>query len=324
MKRARQEEGYTLMELLVVVTILGFVMGALTIAWFTGLRGTSQAASAIEGPRNSNALAFWLASDIASATPVNLATWLDETAAASSGCLTTPAGSTNLLRVETRNPKVVLASAERYVASYRYVAAERRVVRTFCRQGEAALVSATIAEDVTTAAGSVAADKRSATLTLSIQKKTEPAYTVSQTAAIRVPETAPVVVSDTTPTIPTKPPCAYSAPTALPGSVARIPGPGNNPRTLSQAVTISVTDNSAAGGACTGLVAIANSISCTLARSGATWSAECFVGDTSWRFSPKVYSVSVVDFDPGDAAAVPPEPATTTAISGPPFSFTVT
>jgi prepilin-type N-terminal cleavage/methylation domain-containing protein len=329
------EDGFSMLELISVVSILGLIMSALTSAWFVGLRQTRQVSENHDGPRNNNALAFWLASDISSATPVDIATWLNTDPAQTTGCSTTPAGTVNVLRIETRNPRKVSAS-EQYVASYRFKAAtfstSAQLVRTFCLKGQAPIASGALVEDISaqllscglSVCATVPVTKDRATITFNIAAPGATPYSVSQSAAVRVPEVAPTTAVSNTTTIPPKIPCTFSAASVTPTpplQVARVSGSGGPgaARPLSAAVAISVTST----GNCTKLVAkvtgesnvplppdpTASKIySCTLLPSGAAWSGGCFqtVAAPHQEFKAQVYTVSIVDrVDDGDLTVTP-------------------
>jgi hypothetical protein len=335
MRAQRGERGTTLMELIVVVTILGLIVSALTSAWFISLRGTNQAARGNDGPRNNNALAFWMASDISSATPVDVATWLNTTPATASGCTATSAGTTNVLRVETRNPRKVTAP-EQYVASYRYrtnATGRGELVRTFCLKGGATIASGTLVEDIdptlqpcgAPVCVTIPTDKTRASITFAVARPGGTPYVVTQSAAIRVPEIAPTTaVPVATTTLPTEIPCSFTGVTLTPANPTAIPrtGTGGGAHPLSLALAISIT----AAGSCEKVIAQVTGetnypsgptgskvYTCTLFPSGAVWSGGCYRTTTAphQEFKAQGYAISLFNrVDDGDPAASPAEPPT--------------
>jgi hypothetical protein len=332
----RDERGTTLMELIVVVTILGLIVSALTTAWFISLRGTRQAARGNDGPRNNNALAFWMASDISSATPVDVATWLNTTPATTSGCSVTPAGTTNVLRIETRNPRKIGAASEQYVASYRYrtmAGGGGELVRTFCLKGGAPIASGALVEDIAPTplvcgapvCVTIPVDKSRATITFAVARPDGTPYVVTQSAAIRVPEIAPTTALPAiTTTLPVEVPCSFTDVTLTPPNptpIPRVTGPGAA-RPLSLALAISITT----AGSCEKVIAQVTGetnypggpsgskvYTCTLLASGAVWSGGCFRTTSAphQEFKAQGYAISLFNrVDDGDPAASPSEPPT--------------
>lgn len=325
---ARAERGLSMLELTFSVMVLGFVVLALGVAFSVGFRGSLQAQSQLPGPRTSNELAFWLASDISSAVPVNVASWLNTGVGTASGCSGSTPGQ-NVLRIETRNPIKPNASAETYVASYRYDASTSTLWRTFCRTGQAPTFRSQIARDINPAAppgAIVAGDQRSATVAFQVVAKGQ-AFIVSQRAAVRVPETAPPVATITTTTLPPEQACSYSAGSITPPTSTRFGSPsGNNAAALSTPPLVQIVDNSATGAACTDLRVRAVKISgpgstppaheCTLPGPGPGRSATCFV--SGQQFTPGFYRLVV--FDVFDAT----DPDGRYDLPGPLLSFQVT
>ena len=333
-----EETGFTLVEVLIVMSIMTIMVGALTAAFFAGFRGNDKVNGAVPGPRNANALGFWLASDISSAVPVNATTWLAGSSASpdpGTGCSTTPAATTNLLRIETRNP---ITGTETYVASYRYAApvspaTTGTISRYFCRTGLAPSSSDVLVENVEPAPpspflspqGTVpAVGQDTATIAFTISARGT-YYAVSQSAAVRVPATRPPIATIATTTITPKPPCAYTLSSASPSPIARNPQVGNAAKPLVSPLIVTVRDNSASGAACTLLVAKSGGIACVLAAAGATWTSNaCFGPLSGGSYAPGVQVVAIFNREPGDPVAIPPVPPTDTQILGPTLTFTVT
>jgi prepilin-type N-terminal cleavage/methylation domain-containing protein len=352
-RKTRDETGFTLIEILLVVTLMGVIVAATTTAFVVSARGQQRAAEALPGPKVSNLLSSWLTADIGSAVPVNIGTWLDTSSGVTTGCSSTPAGTTNLLRIESRDPTTPtdpvtgLPVAPTYIASYRYNALTRTITRYFCKgqvspgplnppiavsilAEEVGDLSSTPPAPAPEAVVSPAKDKVS--MTLSIVHGPTP-YLITVAAAVRVPQSPPAIVVVTPPPPTSLLPCAFSAGTVSPASVGRFTGGPTNKQLL-LGVTVSVVTNAGpTAEPCTLLRAKANGLSCDLTTIiGVTRSGLCFGpgspnASATWNASASPgYLVSIVDrVDPGipapPAAFIPPSDA---PVVGPNLTLTVT
>ena len=136
----RSERGFTLIEVLVVISIFGTIMSALTLAFVAIVRTTPGTETRIDDARSTRGLATWLSHDTTSAPP-----YLPEQAA---GGIDLSAGA-NDCGVAVGDNVLHLTwledgfSTKTYVANYRYVVDgdQARVVRYTCT-GNGAVFSA--------------------------------------------------------------------------------------------------------------------------------------------------------------------------------------
>lgn len=94
-QRSSREEGFTLIELLMAITISGVILSALAMGFIVALRGTAGAHDRFVASNGNHTLATYFSSDVHGANPTMVST-----AAVDSGCATTPAGTTNVLRLQ--------------------------------------------------------------------------------------------------------------------------------------------------------------------------------------------------------------------------------
>jgi prepilin-type N-terminal cleavage/methylation domain-containing protein len=342
-RRMRTDEsGFTLVEMLLVISLMGLISGVIATAFVVSSRGSEKVRVVLPAARAANALSFWLASDISSAVPVNSTTWLNTGSATAAGCSSSPAGTTNVLRIETRNP---ISNTPTYVASYRYEApvgppyaagATGKLWRLFCQSGAAPSSSSVVVDDIDpltppigcgdTTACSGAAVQVAAGLALNVSSRGI-VTPVSARAAVRVPATAPPIATIAPTTLVPKPACRYTAGTVGTGkkSVA-----GNKP--LDAPVAVNITSNLSSGAGCTALLVklpLNGNSECVLTRVGVTdvWTGSCFGSPITFPNNPATpQSVLVFDrVDPGDTTVTPTIPPTDVAVSGTPtLSLTIT
>ncbi len=344
---AQPESGFTLIELLLSMVITTLLIGALGTAFVVSYRGTEKVKTILPGAASSNGLNLWLSSDISSAVPVNLATWLSNSPTATTGCSDTPAGTTNLLRIETRDP---IGGTRTYIASYRYQSpavggTTGSIWRTFCVTGAAPSANSVIAEDIDPAslpAGwdnpapgprpvTISALKDSVSLSLGILSRAV-STPVTIRAAVRVPETAPSIATSTTTTLPVVQSCNITG-----GNVTTAVMSAKGANTLDYPVTVTVTANNNlppdAVGACTQPVAAFDGASkvgggtdaeCVLTQAGLTWSSNTCFGAAKFPNNLDTKNVLIYDrVDPGDPLASPVVPPTDILLIGPPASLSM-
>ena len=315
---ASGEDGFTLVEVMLVVTLLGLIAGVIAGAFIVSLRGNDKVKTLLPAANAANSVNFWLASDVSSAV-TNIPGWFSSTAADSSGCSSDPPGTTNVLRIETRDP---IAGTQLYFASYRYQASTASLWRTFCRSGQAPAASSVLAEDIdpnplkAPAAGPAATD--TASISFSVISRGVSRRIVAK-AAIRTQPAAPAIATSTTTTLAPIPICKYTAGSGGSGTKPTGTKSLNLPLPI-----VSVTSNMSAGGGCTVLVVKVpanGNAECVLTRQGVTdvWMASCFGSPLKGNTLPTMDPVLVYDrVDPGDAAAAPPVPPTDVQVPGSP------
>src|SRR5438874_4942992 len=87
------EAGFTLIELLIAIVVSGIILSALVTGFVVTLRGTVGAHDRFVASNAAQTLASYFTSDAQSASSYN-------TGSVDSGCATTPASSTNVLRLQ--------------------------------------------------------------------------------------------------------------------------------------------------------------------------------------------------------------------------------
>jgi prepilin-type N-terminal cleavage/methylation domain-containing protein len=124
------DEGFTLVELMVAVAILGIVMGAITAATIVGLRTTDETSTRLSESHNAQMASTFFAHDVASASDVSL------TDTACSG------GATVVVRFAWSEYTTAAGTSVPKVASYvvEHDAAEKRLVRRLCAGAGVTLV----------------------------------------------------------------------------------------------------------------------------------------------------------------------------------------
>jgi prepilin-type N-terminal cleavage/methylation domain-containing protein len=91
-----REQGFTLVELLIAMTISGLIISALAIGFITTMRGTASAHDRFVASNGNHTLSTYFVSDVQSANTTMVST--DPTSG--SGCATTEAPTTNLVRLQ--------------------------------------------------------------------------------------------------------------------------------------------------------------------------------------------------------------------------------
>jgi prepilin-type N-terminal cleavage/methylation domain-containing protein len=298
--RTGRQAGFTLIELVISIAILGAIGGSLVTVFAVSLRNSDTAQTKLAGPRAANSLAMRLTSDISSATPVDPALWLNADPTAEVGCDVDAGGSTNILRIETRNPD---AHEQTYVASYRYRppatgAITGWIERVSCRTGRAPTDNDVLSRDVDpttapTATISPAAD--SVQMSLTIQAKDQ-RYPIVLSAAIRSQDEAPLLDPGVTTTRPTRGGCMYTDGFIETGVRRR---GGLSP--LREPVNVTVVTNASAGGRCTAIaLRITNpETTCELTQQSDRdrWSGSCFGPATGVQLPAEFATFPIVVVD---------------------------
>ena len=215
--RFRSDGGFTLPELLIVMTILGLISGALGVTFITSMRASQKVATLVPGAQATQNLQTWLKSDIESASPTGAATWIDSSAGAGTGCLSVspaePPGAQNMLHIETKDPTGrATAPNNMYAASYRY-RTDGTLWRTWCIKGGASVTHSELITGLKakpTATYDAANNKISVT---AITRNKAVDYSFSLVGAVRTASTTTVPANLTTTTKPSHDPCAYTAAT---------------------------------------------------------------------------------------------------------------
>ncbi len=333
---AQVEPGFTLVELMVSVMILGSIVGVIGLVFTVSMQSTEKVREMLPGARAANSIALYLSSDVSSAVPVDLDSWLSTDPKTASGCSGGDVDDgVNVLRVQSRSatdPNVT------YVASYRFLppnagSGKGQVYRAFCRSGEIASSRSKVAEGIdpndppiaTVADGNrsvevlfrVWSSDSSASLVTACKSATPTAtvsprcpYEVRVRAAIRTVDRAPEVVSGTATTLPVREPCQFvEASMSVPTRVGKDPGPLDAP------VAVFVRTNESNGAQCRALVVKVPSVAgaqCELSRKGEDgWAGSCFGVDTGtvWPNTPSTFAAFVFDrVHPGTPKADPADP----------------
>ena len=327
-RASERESGFTLLEMLVSVMILGTIAGAIGMVFTVSLQNAQRIQGRLPGPRAANNLSLFLASDITSATPVDPDSWLDTNPKTEPKCAGVDLGaSINVITIETKSPTDPTVT---YVASYRYTAApddsgKGKLTRIFCRTGEVPSSNSVIAEGISpTAIPSVTINGAgdSVAVAFSVISK-QNVYPVAVSAAIRTLRVAPTAIPKTTVPTNDKPSCAYTEAKVGQGTRSKS---GAGP--LDEPVSVVVITNSSSGGNCVQLVAKVpgvNGSDCVLTQKGDGdyWYGNCF-DSAAFRGSSASYAVVLFDRkDPGNQKAEPPEGPVDIEIGGPEVDLNV-
>jgi prepilin-type N-terminal cleavage/methylation domain-containing protein len=113
-KSTNREQGFTLVELLIAITVSGLLISAMVFGFITTMRGTAGAHDRFVASNGNHTLATYFASDVQSANATVVST--DPTS--TSGCATTEASTTNVLRVQWWE-KPTLTTMNAFSVSYR-------------------------------------------------------------------------------------------------------------------------------------------------------------------------------------------------------------
>ncbi len=325
-----------MVELMVSVMILGSIVSVIGLVFTVSLQSTEKVRQMLPGARAANSVALFLSSDVSSAVPVDLDSWLSTDPKALSGCSGEGVDEgVNVLRVQSRS---AIDPNLTYVASYRFLppvggSGKGEVWRVFCRTGEVASSRSKVAEGIdpddppiaTIAEGNRSVEvlfrvwsSDSSSGLVSACKGSTPTATVSPRcpyevkvrAAIRTVDRAPAVVSGGATTLPVREPCQFvESSMSVPTRVGNDPGPLDTP------VAIVVRTNESNGAQCRTLVVKVPSVAgahCELTRNGtAEWTGSCFGAETGtvWPKTPSTFAAFVFDrVYPGTPKSDPVDP----------------
>lgn len=342
----RIDAGFTLVELLLVISLMGIVSSAIAVAFFTSARSLESAAKRLPGPQASQSLNSWLAADIESAGR----TTIDTSAAKSSNCQIPepvlagdPNYSVNVIYTEAVDPRATLSPVTTYAASYRYYPNKKSLWRVFCvkKTPKASPTHFGMLVDglstVPTASPVPSAAPDSISIDITTVKKNTP-YLFSLNGDVKAPAVLPVAGPGPGGGLPERPECQYTGWTQGPTPVFRLGHPGGSSgEFLEQNVVFRVKTNMSANSTC-------NSISLLFPAAGPDPALRVFmirdspvsdwwqgtltqgvpplgvadIDDRKWqRTPPKTYLFDVVDDYIAPVAPDPGSPGSTISYIGP-------
>ncbi len=244
MRKEQNEAGFTLVEVLIVMVIMGMIGVAIGASLLSTINANQRVAKDLPGPRASQTLAAWLKTDIESASPSGLSTWISTAAGTDSGCASPvppePLGAVNVLHVDTVDPTGRASGPSDYSASYRFHPSDATLWRVWCRRGKPPIVNSPLVTQLKNVpSATYNGNTGRVSMTLITTAKTID-YTFSLTASSRIPSTTTVVPPDPTTTLASSNACDYTAPTVTPNPVKK-DSPGNSPGSLLSSLTFQIT-----------------------------------------------------------------------------------
>ncbi|TDT18573.1 prepilin-type N-terminal cleavage/methylation domain-containing protein [Ilumatobacter fluminis] len=134
---AHDRDGFTLIEILIVVTIMGVIAAAISVAFTVVMRTAPPTEARADDARSLLGISTWLPADVSATpnAPLTAATdFWDDAPGRTSGCTGTDPG-TNLIRLSWRES--ISGSPNIYVANYRLVdeGDSSKIVRVTCVNG---------------------------------------------------------------------------------------------------------------------------------------------------------------------------------------------
>lgn len=124
-----REQGFTLVELLVAMTVSGLLISAMVAGFIATMRGTAGAHDRFVASNGNHTLSTYFASDVHSAN----ATMVSTDPTSDSGCATTEASTTNVLRLQwAEKPTVTKMNAFSVSYRTRQVGSTWQLVRYTC------------------------------------------------------------------------------------------------------------------------------------------------------------------------------------------------
>ena len=329
-RASRDDRGFTLVEVLITISISGVILGAVSMGLLFSLRVQGPTAERLNDSRYKQVLSAWLPSDLASADAVGGA---DTTASTSAGCATEVAG-TNALRLVVTDDST---GAITYI-SYRVVESGGlwQLTRTTCLAGAPAstrllvnglasssAVTVTPAMTSTSTVGSVSmtvatttsgetnsfivvgqprASAAAATVTTVapagspttvVAPTTTTTTTVPTTTTTTVPATTttvPATTATTVPTTTTTPPCVVTS--ASPASVAKKVGSVDLLNNYTFFITVTGTCSSTMAMVLTPGANNPAQVTLTLSTSGATRSKAVSKTLYDWTSGAKTVTIT--------------------------------
>jgi prepilin-type N-terminal cleavage/methylation domain-containing protein len=185
-RRASVEAGFTLIELMVAITITGIILVPIAAGLFVGLRTSDETSNRLAASNDAQLLSLWLPPDLHSAG--NQASDVVATPTANTEC----SGMNNVLRLRWRATEVAGGSATTYVAAYAIsqgTTGEYRLVRYYCVNSGAATPHVVARNLAGAAAATISASGTKVTMTVTEESTpTNPTpYTFSVSGNRRTP-----------------------------------------------------------------------------------------------------------------------------------------
>ncbi|MEX1145216.1 MAG: prepilin-type N-terminal cleavage/methylation domain-containing protein [Acidimicrobiia bacterium] len=185
-RAVRHESGFTLIELMVAMAIMGIILVPIAGGLFVGLRTSDETSYRLAGSNDAQLLSTWLPPDLHSAG--NQSGDVVAAPTANTEC----SGLGNRLRIRWRATEIAGGSATTYVAAYAISQAstgEYRLIRYYCVGGGAAsthVIARNLANS-TAAAISTSGTKVTMTITEKSTPTTPTSYTFSVSGYRRTP-----------------------------------------------------------------------------------------------------------------------------------------
>jgi prepilin-type N-terminal cleavage/methylation domain-containing protein len=235
------ERGFTLPEMLIVITLLGLIGTVMAVMFATSMRATRRVATVLPGAQATQNLNSWLKSDIESLSPTGLSTWIADSSsfATGTGCSTLspvePVGTVNVLHIETKDPTGRAVSPnDKYAASYRY-RTDGTLWRVWCVIGKPSIVHNELVAGLKAKPIATYDATNNKIFITAITRSKAVDYSFSLVSAVRTASTTTLPIFATTTTKSPHDPCQYTAATVVGRNplLAVVPisknSPGNSP-----------------------------------------------------------------------------------------------